>query len=219
MKLFIHSQISTVAPFKFGNRWIISSRTLWWCYYLSILRLKLISVGKCGPRYSHCNVYGSTFYYNQTCVWFIQRYKTRFYLFLRISYGGYYTIRLYMFRDGFLDDRLDVCRIKSIFPVGYQIIYKRITSTSQTIKCAIHYCKIRYFVDQSYLNMTRVDSYSNNIHNDWLLLLVRYLYILTLWHGNASAFLGLYEENPPVTIGGFPHWDQLCRSLRLSSLF
>ena len=51
MKLLIHSQTSTIAPLKFGNhRNIISSHTLSWLYYLSMLGLNLIHVNKRGHR-------------------------------------------------------------------------------------------------------------------------------------------------------------------------
>ena len=39
MRLLVHYQISTVAPFKFGNGWVISSHTLNWMYLLIHARI------------------------------------------------------------------------------------------------------------------------------------------------------------------------------------
>ena len=42
---------------------------------------------------------------------------------------------------------------------------------SQTIKWAMHYPTIRYFINHPYISMLRVDSYANNNNNFWLSLL------------------------------------------------
>ena len=49
MKLFSHSQTSTVQPLKFGNGEIISSHDLLISDYLSMLGLELNHVIKRGP--------------------------------------------------------------------------------------------------------------------------------------------------------------------------
>ena len=56
MKLRIHSQTSTVAPFKYWNGQVISPHTYNGCNYLSMLGLKLIHVSKRGYLYT-VNIY------------------------------------------------------------------------------------------------------------------------------------------------------------------
>ena len=46
MKLFIHSQTSTVTPLVFGNIEVISSHTLLVIDYLSMLTLSLIRISE-----------------------------------------------------------------------------------------------------------------------------------------------------------------------------
>ena len=54
MKLFIHSQTSTVLPLKFGNGWAISSPTLYGLSdNISMLGLKLNHISKRGPGLLH----------------------------------------------------------------------------------------------------------------------------------------------------------------------